>query len=79
MTKEKVLVRIREVVECFQDCWDSHSESHYTQDWNEEQENTYSIEVSMDNDGNILEDIKDIEKKVKEVSVGNVLDFDILG
>jgi hypothetical protein len=30
----------------------------------------------MDNEGNILDDM---EKKVKEVSVGNVLDFDVLG
>lgn len=75
----KVRVTVTEEVECFQDCWDSRSESHYTKDWDEEQENHYDIMVMMDDDGNILDSKEELESKVKDVAQGKVIDFEIDG
>lgn len=74
-----VKVFVTEIVECSKDRWDYRSESHYTEDWNEEQTNTYIINVNMDGDGNILDSKKELESKVNAVCGGEVISFEIDG
>ena len=78
MSKEKITVRVKEIVECFKDCWDYSTESHYTKDWEQEVENHYEIEVEMDEDGNIFENKEELDFKVRSIADGEVLDFEIL-
>lgn len=77
--KEKVRVRVSEEVSCFRDCWDSTSETHYTEDWMEEQENYYDVEVDMDDDGNILDSLAVIEGRLKDIIEGSLIDFEVVG
>jgi hypothetical protein len=79
MEQVKVTVFVTEIVECSKDCWDQKSESHYTKDWDEEQENKYTITVNMDEDGNILDSKKELESKVNAVCGGEVISFEVDG
>jgi len=79
MEQVKVTVFVTEIVECSKDRWDYRSESHYTEDWDEEQENKYTITVNMDDDGNILDSKKDLMNKIKEVTEGVIISFEVDG
>ena len=72
-------ILVTEKVECFQDCWDYSRELHYTKDWKEEQENSYKVELEVDNDGNILTTNTEIEKLLEDdFIVGKLINFEVL-
>lgn len=79
MELETIQVKVLEQVDCYEDKWDSKNECHYTNDWVEEQENIYPIQVRMDVDGNILDSKEDIELKVYEVIQGELINFEVIG
>jgi len=71
-----IQVRVKEVVECFTDHYDYDSETHFTHDFRDEQENVYTIQVEVDEDGNIID--KDLDDKVWQAATGDVISFEIL-
>jgi hypothetical protein len=71
-------VVLRETVECYKDCWDYISESHYTEDWEEEQSNSYDIELELNEEGEFLTSSEVVKEKILSVQDGTSKDFDVV-
>ena len=69
---ETFTLEIEEVVDCFSNQWDNKSESHYTDEWTEEQTNTYEIELEVDEDGVIVTSLEEIEDIIYETIEGRI-------
>lgn len=72
---ETINVEVLEKVDFFRDCWSYSSETHYTEDWEEEVINDYTIEIEFDSDGNILTSDEEIRNRVYEVAEGIVITY----
>ncbi len=76
--KEKINVRVTEVVSYFTDHWNYSSECHYTEDHEEEVQNDYTLELTITEEGEIVESREEIEQRLIEIIDGVLVDFEVI-
>ena len=75
---DKFTIWIVERVECFKDCWDSGRELHYTKEYIDIQKNYYTIELKLNEVGELVETESEIKDKIELVRIGNKLEYDVV-